>query len=238
MGVIIFNGLSSKDYGIEVEHPPKYEIPERDYEVTHIPGRNGDIIIDKGSYKNVARKYDIAVGSMEDDKFTELVNRIPEWLHSVSGYAYLEDSYEPDYYRLAMCINSIEVENILHQAGRTTIEFTCKPQRFLKTGNNIIRFASSGTLRNPTNFDALPLIKIYGSGSGVLRIGNYTITISNIDSYITIDSEIQDAYKLTLNKNSSIVLSNGFPVLTKGNNSISFTGGITSLEVTPKWWTL
>ena len=46
MGVIVFNGISSKDVGIEVETFPEYTIPEREYEAIHVPGRNGDVIID------------------------------------------------------------------------------------------------------------------------------------------------------------------------------------------------
>ena len=30
MGVIVFNGISSKDLGIRVAKPPEYQIPERD----------------------------------------------------------------------------------------------------------------------------------------------------------------------------------------------------------------
>ena len=50
MGVIIFNGIPSTNYGIHVEKPPVYATPERDYEVVHIPGRNGDLVIDNGSW--------------------------------------------------------------------------------------------------------------------------------------------------------------------------------------------
>ena len=69
---------------------PGYETPEKDYEVTHIPGRNGDIYVDKGSYKNVSRSYDIAIGA-ENKDFTIMANFISEWLNSASGYAKLED---------------------------------------------------------------------------------------------------------------------------------------------------
>jgi phage-related protein len=40
------------------------------------------------------------------------------------------------------------------------------------------------------------------------------------------------------NRNSTITLNNGFPKLVPGENNISFSGGITSVEVIPKWWTL
>lgn len=237
MGVVIFNGVSSLDYNIQVEHPPEYAYPERDYEIQHVPGRNGDVVLDKGSYQNVERSYDIAVGSYEED-YTVMVNRVSEWLHSSTGYAKLEDSYEPEYYRLAMYKEGGSVENLYGQAGRTTINFNCKPQRFLKMGNKSIKFTKTGILRNPTLFNALPIITVKGSGKGVLRVGDYVVTISAIKSSITINSEIQDAYNGTTNRNADVALEVGFPKLLPGENEVSFSGGIMSVEVVPKWWTL
>lgn len=237
MGIVIFNGVSSQDYGIQVEHPPEYQTPARDYEVIHIPGRNGDLVIDSGSYQNVNRSYQIAIGSMEKD-FTSMANAIAEWLHSVSGYARLEDSYEPEYYRMAMFQNEVAIENIMQHAGRTTIDFNCKPQRFLKSGEDAVRLSANTVLRNPTGFCSLPTITVYGSGRGVIGIGEYTVTISDINESIVLNSEIQDAYKGTSNRNLDIILSNGFPELVPGENNITWTGGVTYVEVVPKWWTL
>ena len=203
----------------------------------HIPGRNGDLVIDNGSYQNVNRTYDIAVGNVEKD-FTELANRIAEWLHSASGYARLEDSYEPEYYRMALFKDEVDIENILQHAGRTTVEFNCKPQRFLKSGEEKITFRKSSVLRNPTGFSSLPVIMVYGSGQGALRIGDYLVEISNIDEFICLDSDIQDSYKGTANKNPDVVLGTGFPELLPGENSIIWSGGITYVEVVPRWWTL
>lgn len=238
MGVITFNGLSSKDFGIEVELFPTYQTPRKIYDVIHIPGRNGDLHIDTGAYENVNRTYEIAIGSYDGD-YTEMANKVSEWLHSASGYSRLEDSYEPGYYRLAVYEEEMELSNIYNHGGRTYINFNCKPQRFLKLGDRPIKFTAAGNLRNPTRFESLPIITIKGTGSGVLRVDDYTITISSIDSYLTIDSELQDAYKGAVNKNSSISsLSNGFPILKPGLTEISYSGGITEVEVIPKWWTL
>lgn len=237
MGVVIFNGVSSLDYGIQVEHPPDYQTPARDYEVIHIPGRNGDLVIDNGSYQNVVRSYQIAVGDLKKD-FTAMANTVAEWLHSASGYARLEDSYEPEYYRMAMFQDEVSIENILQHAGRATVEFHCKPQRFLKSGEESLRLSQSGVIRNPTKFHSLPKVTVYGSGKGVLGIGDYTVTISNISDFIVLDSEIQDAYKESVNCNSNVILSGGFPELRSGENNISWSGGITYVEVIPRWWTL
>lgn len=237
MGIVIFNSVSSEDYGIQVEHPPEYQTPARDYEVIHIPGRNGDMVIDNGSYQNVNRSYQIAIGDLKKD-FTSMANMISEWLNSASGYSRLEDSYEPEYYRMAMFHDEVAIENILQHAGRTTVHFNCKPQRFLKSGESSRRISNPSTLFNPTGFRSLPCITVFGSGNGVLGIGSYTINISNISGAIVLDSDIQDAYHGTVNRNSDIVLSNGFPELLPGENSITWSGGISYLEVIPRWWTL
>jgi phage-related protein len=239
MGVIIFNGLSSQDL-FKIERPPDYEFAEKDYEAVPIPGRNGDLTLDKGSYKNVDRSYDIAVGSIIDNSFTDLVNRISEWLHSTSGYARLEDSYEPNYYKMARYSESGSIKNILQKAGRVTITFNRKLQRFLKSGDTVNIFNSVGVLNNPTNFVSLPIITVIGSGTGVLRIGNYVVNYLSIGTDIIIDSEVEDAYDNALgNQNGNIELVNKeFPKLTPGENEVSFSGGITSVHIVPKLWTL
>lgn len=241
MGVIIFNEIPSTNYGIHVEKPPVYATPERDYEVVHIPGRNGDLVIDNGSYQNVARKYDISVGEI-DGNFTNLAAGVSEWLHSASGYARLEDSYEPDYFRLAYYVADAEMENLFHQAGKMSIEFNCKPARFLKVGERAVSFTTAGSLRNPTFQKSFPKLIVTLSESGTLTVGDQTITISGLtgSTRMVIDSELQDVYAegSMTNLNNKVSFSDGFPLLIPGVNSIAFTGSITSVEVIPRWWIL
>lgn len=237
MGIITFNGVSSKDLGIQVEHPPGYQTPVKDYDKIHVPGKNGDVIVYKGSYKNVSRSYGIAIGNLERD-YTEMANSVSEWLNSTNGYARLEDSYEPEYYRLAIYEESMSLSNLFHHGGRATINFNCKPQRFLKSGDHKIIISTNTSLKNPTKFDSLPIITVRGSGSAELQIGAYHVSITDIGESIVIDSEIQDCYSGTINKNPYVKLVNGYPKLSQGVNEISFSGDITEVEVIPKWWTL
>ena len=234
MGVIIFNNKSSADCRIQVAHPPGYAYPERDYTITHIPGRNGDIIQDNGCYKNVERTYEVSFDVPNED-FATYANAVSAWLHSTTGYARLEDSYEPNYYRMATYQESNIFENLYNQAGTATIVFECKPQRFLKTGDNIITIQNSLTIMNPTGFEAYPLFKVTGT-SGVLTVNGNSITFSSIDDFVMLDCELQDAYKENINKNSTI--SGTFPVLKTGSNTISWTGNISSVTMKPRWWTI
>jgi phage-related protein len=139
-----------------------------------------------------------------------------------------------------------EIDNILFHAGRITISFDCKPQRFLKSGDETITIEEGITLRNPTIYKANPIITVYGTVTGgiaeVINIGDYSVSINEIDEYVTIDSSIFDVYKKTptgiVNKNSTVNFTNGYPKIQKGEVPITFTSGITKVEVVPRWWTL
>lgn len=112
--------------------------------------------------------------------------------------------------------------------------------------NNI--WADSGTVEvvinkpilNETARTAKPCLKVYGSGAGTVYCNGTTITISDIPQYIYIDSDSQNCFKeiSDANLNSLVSLSNGFPVLSAGDNSISWSGGVTNVEVMPRWWNL
>ena len=248
MGVIIFNGVSSTDLHTLVQHPPEYTFPEKDYEAIHVPGRNGDIITDSGTWKNTERKYDLAIDARKIS-YTEIASSLVQWLHSTSTYARLEDSYEPDYYRMAVYKDTGSITNLYNKAGMIEVTFNCKPQRFLKSGEDKFIFANTGVVgtslpngtnfRNPTGFIAKPKIVVHGSGSGEISIGKSKVSISDIVDGMIIDSEIRNVYLRDLNLNSKVSFDD-FPVLLPGdeNNTVIFTGGITSIEITPRWWTL
>ena len=91
-------------------------------------------------------------------------------------------------------------------------------------------------LVNPTPFTALPLIRVYGT-SGTLMVGDNIVQISQIDGYVDIDSETQNAYKGTSNCNANINAPD-FPELPEGQTGISAEGSITKVEIMPRWWRL
>ena len=237
MGVIFFNGVSSEELGIVVEHPPNYEIAKRRYEIIQVPGRNSDIIIDNNCFDNVDRNYEIAIGQ-EGGDFTLFASRMADWLSSGSGYCRLEDTYEPDYYKMAVMSDPGEVINILQQAGRTTVTFNRRPERFLKMGERFVDVRNGSILTNPTKYTAKPIIEVSGKGSGSITVGRRTIEIKNITNTITIDSELQDVYSNGINQNGNIIAPEGLPILEAGENVISYSGGITKVTISPRWWTI
>ena len=228
-----FAGISSSDYGIYVLDKPNrgYKV-ERAYDSVAVPGRNGDLHIDSGRYNNIDLTYQ-CVAMQDADKRLTALNAA---LVSKVGYQRLEDSFDPDCYRLAVCVRGLDVTpGKGRDAASADVMFRCKPQLFLKSGEFAVEYTSSGSIYNSEDFTALPLIRIYGKGT--LGVGDVDITFDGSSEYVDIDCDIQDAYHEQTNKNASIVLSpNRFPALHPGENGIVLGNGITKVEVTPRWW--
>lgn len=232
--MIWWHGKSSDDCNVIVQRYPSFSIPARKIEKISVPGRSGDIIIQQDAFENFTQRYEVYI-SAEKPKIPTISHLVTEWL-CVKGYQVLEDSYWLDSYYLATYNGGLEVENIMNRFGRATIEFDCKPQRFLKSGDRVVEIRKRATLQNEYAFAALPLIKVYGTGSGTLTVGETTISLSNISGYIMLDSDVQNAYKGAENQNSK--MTGEFPKLQSGGNLITWTGDITGVDIKPRWWTI
>lgn len=231
---LIFDGVSSKDVGITVEGYPGALLPEKSVDTEEIPGRNGYLLYDYGTYRNYDQPYTIHWRNIDSDA------RIAQWLYK-QGYRRLEDSFHPEHYRMAYFDGVFEIDNRMDVIKRAEIEFRCKPQWFRKNGDYKINATNGQTLVN-TGMDALPIITVNGSGRCSVSVGNTSITISNVPSNgIVIDCELQDAYSpdKDQNLNSLISLSGEkFPVLSRGANTVSFTGSVESVIIVPRYWDL
>lgn len=237
MGVIVFNGVSSKDLGIRVATPPEYQIPERDISTTLVPGRNGEAILNVGAFKNVKREYSVSFPA--DIPFSERAATIARWLFSSSGYARLQDSYDPNVYRMAFCQETTGIESLYQEAGRTTLSFSCRPERFLLSGEEPITMSTPGKILNPTGMATDPLLKVYGAGGGKLTIGEKEVSIKSLDTeYLAIDCHTHDAFYLYVNKNDTVSIQDGFPKLGPSETYVTWSGGVTKIEIIPRWWSL
>ena len=237
-----YGDFRSADHNIILTAPPPEIIAERDVEIVSIAGRSGDLIRDNKRYKNVTVPFELAVIPPDDGNMREIMINAIDKLNPAADYRRLTTTYDPGHFRIARVASGITVESIVEQAGIFKIAFDCNPQRFLVDGDFSVKFTAPGSLYNPTTEIAQPIITIRGSGSGRLTVGDITVEVKQLEDQITLDSDLQDAYRQVgdgapENKNSCIYAPD-FPVLVPGKNTISWTGGITSVEIIPRWWTL
>ena len=229
-----YDGKSSKDFGVYISGLNTFGAAERDQESISVAGRNGDLTIDNGRFRNVVVSYPAFIYR----DFESNVAAFRNYLLSRTSYKRLEDTYHPDEFRLAKFTGSFDADvvNTL-VAGEFNITFDCYPQRFLKRGEKPYTFNSAGNIRNDFEQTALPLVRVYGDGA--VTINGITITINGSDTYTDIDCDLQEAYKDTLNvsKNNTITLNDGeFFNLSSGDNAVSFTAS--QIIIIPRWWIL
>lgn len=236
-----FGDYHTKDFGAKVEWYPPRTIPARKGETISIPGRNGNLHIFQNAYESYTQYYDIYFNAGELVTM-EATHKIAAWLTAEAGYQILRDRYDIGHFRKAIFLGPMDIENILNQYGRCRVSFECAPQSYLDVGEEIKTFSESGTLDNPTKYEALPEITVYGSAAGTVNIGDMSVEILRITEPIILDSEMQDAYSkpgegAAVNRNNDIK-ANDFPVIKPGTTNISFSGGIEKIEIKPRWWEL
>ena len=233
---LTFGGVSSETLGLHIERCPNQNRPERKMDRYVVPGRNGEVIVMQDAWENVEQSYEIWGGNGANNNATDVGYVIADWLFSKTGYQRLTDTYDTAHYRRAYFMGPYAFESVLRRRGRCEITFSCDPRRFLLTGETSTTLTGTGTITNPTNFTARPQIVVHGSGNATITAGGNTITIAGIVDGMVLDCDAQDAYLGTTNYNS--LVSGSFPVIPGGTQTITITGGITSIVVTPNWWTL
>lgn len=235
-GLIVYGGEASSDYGMVVSEAPTFERPTRKQTVYDVPGKNGVIIYQQDAWNDVQRSYKVWLTASGEENLAAAVDAAEAWLNSQKGYTRLEDSFEPEVYRLAYYTGGVNVANRLMQYGEAEINFTCRPERFLISGEQPITVSNGGKINNPSRFDAKPLIYIEGSGTVTITFGGATMSAS-LSDYINIDCETMNAYRLPAeNKNNQI--SGNFPKLVPGVNTIGTTGSVSKVVITPRFYTI
>lgn len=236
---LYINSTDLSEFGVVPSGEETYNAAERDVEIISVEGRNGDLVIDKGRYHNIPVKYPISIAR----NFPYNAAGLRDFLGSLRGYVRIEDEYHPDYFRMGYVTGSLDFTvGHLHWFGEATLHFNCKPQRFLTDGETGVSFEEPSSIINHTNEIALPLITVYGNGAGELSVGGVTVSILALEDQITLDCEIQNAYRKVgdappENKNGEISAP-VFPSLNPGVNAVSWIGGISRVEIIPRWWTL
>ena len=231
MTYFVYNNENSSEYGVFISGEATFATPKRKTSKVTVAGRNGDLIMEDDEFENISIKYPAFIR----ENLGEKLDNFASMLASVSGYVRLEDTYHPEYYRMAHYEEGFNPKTTpYNRGGKFDIYFDCMPQKFLKEGEKKITLESNGILKNPTRFKSKPLLRIYGTGT--LIIQGQRIVINSADGYTDIDCEIMEAYKGNTNCNAKVSLPDNI-YLFADNNQITLSG-VTRVEVTPKWWTI
>lgn len=239
-----FDGNNSLDMGIYITGEAAFNAPERTVEMITVPGRNGAIAIDQGRFENIEVTYPAGCFADSQSDFADKIGTFRNILASRYTYKRLTDTYNPNEFRMGMYKAGLDAGPVGYgTAAEFDIIFDCKPQRWLVSGETAQTFNASGSITNPTLFDARPLLVV--TGAGTLTLGSQTLTIAAgsapTTQVIYIDCETQEAWEIVgagkLSRNDYIQnAGESFPVLSAGSNVVTLGAGISRVVITPRWW--
>ena len=230
------DGTDSRVFGIYISGQGVFDSPAREISFIKVPGRNGDLVGLSTRLQNGTLTYN---DSFICADFQTNLAAFRAFALIKPGYRRLIDTYNPDEYRLVTFAGPLSVKPTnRNNAGKFNLVFTCMPQRFLLSGDRPIELTASRSIMNPTQFDALPLIRVYGSG--VLGVGSTNISIaSHSNAYMDIDCATGRAYYTATALDNKVTLNTiDYPALKPGSNGIVLGTGITKAIITPRWWTV
>lgn len=128
---LIYKGKSTRDFGVGISGPGVWNAPERDIEPIAIPGRDGDLLIDNGRYRNIEVTYPAYIARGFNEKFDDF----RDFMYSEPNYYKLQDTYHPEEFRIGILRSGVEAEpGTRNLSGRFNMVFDCKPQRFRVRG--------------------------------------------------------------------------------------------------------
>ena len=210
-------------------------------------GRDGFTFYSEGGYGAVTIKCDVFVPRAQD------LDAALAWLNG-SGQLIFSD--DPNYYWDAMIITSFSRTSPFKrlEGQKMTVTWTAQPFRYLVSENQIVKTAS-GYMTGQGHVPSRPLLKVEGSSSAASP-ATLSITDSRhqTDEFqlvlasgtpLYLDCDAKAAYTLSgstkIYAGNRVAIAAGSdwfelaPAGSQNNITISMSGGITKVTVTPRW---
>ena len=224
-------GTLLSTFGVYQSGNKTFASAEKDLEYIEIPGKSGDLVIDRNRFRNITREYDCFIVSTDEADFRTKIRNLADFLGSLRTYARIEDTYHPDEDVMGIpeAVDPEVLENL--RGANFTLAFNCKPQRFIKTTPVSLSATGSTGLVNPSRQIAKPLVEM--TGAGVLTFGSQSITTVGSGKH-TIDCELMTmAGPNGENQNGNVVFNVDQIVLPAGTTHVTSTVAAT---IDPRWW--
>lgn len=220
----IDNEISLKSIGVYLPTRPCIPANSKNIEFIPIPGRDGDLTIDRG-WKD--RCLSLALNFADYDNLNKKIREIRAILLNAKTIMFSEDMEV--YYK----IKNVDIGDINRQLkalGSFVVNFILEPFDY-SIDVDIITINTNSNVLNYCTHTSNPKIKIYGTGNLQLSINNTTFQVDNVVNHVVIDSEFKTCYEEASNKE----LKGKWPILESGNNSIVKSSNITKIEIEPRW---
>ena len=231
---MIFNGVSNLDKGFLIEKLPDEHRPRRNTEQVQVQGRPGRLIEDLGSYDQFNTNCKI-------NCFGHAPTDVHAWLR---GEGWLTTSQEPEFMRWVSFYEQTTDDRFRTNAAEgcfdtITIPMTCQPYKYQLVQDEI-ELTQAATFAGKGNEKAAPIIAVTGSGDINMMINGTSLLLDDLGGTIYIDCDALVAYTISNGAKKFAgrkvtVIDDEWPYLDPEENSISWTGNVSKVNVQP-WW--
>lgn len=230
-----FAGHRNDEFGVRMLSMPTRPHPARKGKLLDLPGTDGKLWQDENGHGSIV--VSIRCISADNDN----IDAVSAWL---TGSGDLIFGDEPNrIYHARITKEFARANRAQRLRGQEfTIPFDCEPYRYsADPENDVIRIISAAdSFTNPGTAESLPLITVIGSGEGTLMIGRNTLLFDDLSAPLHVDCAAKIAYTGDGSAADPMLLATQHVTgewvrIEPGVNSVSFTGGITSVIITPRW---
>lgn len=235
----IFNGINSRSMGVWVTAMPPTVRAEKRVDTIEVDGRSGALHITDGTYANYTRTMECAI------RDRRRIDEVCAWLQG-GGEAIF--SSEPDKVYRIYIANQIPIESMMRTFQHFQVTMDTYPFKYnVNALDDELDVTTAINIYNMGTIYSEPVITVTPTGSAepmpmALDDGYFSITINgkiyqlqNLTEPVVIDSELSEVYTLDGQNANNLYLSDEFPRLETGVNSVSFNNLIAKLHIKPNW---
>ncbi|MFP5493675.1 hypothetical protein ACLGL2_03565 [Parvimonas sp. G1641] len=223
--MILINDKNCSDLKIVFSELPSIPKPVRNVEEKLVSGRNGALIIDRGTYQNIP----IMLTGHAECKRTELIDYF-----GTTGELKFDTSTDRFWkYR----VTAIDIKEVLDDGVLLafSINMSLDPHKYLVSGKSKIIGSGTLSLKNDYNANAYPFLKIKGTGTiGIIKNGTQILSIKDITDYVDIDCEADVIHRNNVNYDNKAT-GDTFYLDANKTTELRFTGSVSGVELIPNW---
>lgn len=225
---LLFNlKFLKQDIGVSIVRRSPAILANKNINVINRVGADGDLYEDLGGRKDII--IPVECNFVANNPKT-IFRRVKHWLNNIEDNKLIFTD-DPGWFYKVVNVEIGQMEVKFKRKGEFTINFTCRGWQYSLDGDEFLEIENNTMLYNEYDL-AKPLIYLEGNGEITITINNNKFKVI-VKDYLYIDSELEIAYR---EKTDCLNIDDGdYPLLTYGENNISFTGNVNKVEIKPRW---
>lgn len=219
-----FNGISCSYAGVVLKESLGMMIPAQRGEEVAVAGRDGKLWIDENAADSMDKILQIWIPPTSDILF------VRNWLRGSGRLKLEKDSLYSYDARISEMIDYLPLNG--GGGWSANVPVSLAPYATLDK-ESVFSVASGTTIKSTAPVRTYVRLVLQGSGDAIVNLGRRQITLPNISNNTVIDGVAREAYIGSTLRSGD--MAGEWPYLDPGETVITYSGGISSLEIGAQW---